>query len=182
MQTLEEQFNTPVSVFLGRTGLRPTTLGMRAVGDPSLLRQIERGRSPSLRTADRVLAFIGTYEWDSDGARARPARGRRPRRMPPTERRSRRGAMTRTTEGQENEAADSFPADLGGAGPDGPGAEHDLPVVGRGALPPASPPECARGTLGRGRSGRMDLRADHGERERRRGCRPLTPGRERRGR
>ena len=48
-----------LNAFLGSTGLRPTTLGMQAVGDPSLLRQIERGRSPSLRTADRILGLHG---------------------------------------------------------------------------------------------------------------------------
>ena len=69
MQTLEEQFNTRLNAFLGSTGLRPTTLGMQAVGDPSLLRQIERGRSPSLRTADRVLAFVADYDLDSGGPR-----------------------------------------------------------------------------------------------------------------
>ena len=74
MQTLEEQFNARVNAFLGSTGLSPTTLGMMAVGDPSLLRQIERGRSPSLRTADRILAFMAAYEPDSGGARARPGR------------------------------------------------------------------------------------------------------------
>ena len=72
MQTLEEQFNTRLNAFLGSTGLRPTTLGMQAVDDPSLLRQIERGRSPSLRTADRILAFMAAYEQDSGGARAPP--------------------------------------------------------------------------------------------------------------
>ena len=71
MQTLEEQFNARLNAFLGRTGLSPTTLGMMAVGDPNLLRQIERGRSPSLRTADRILAFIDEYD------RARAARGTR---------------------------------------------------------------------------------------------------------
>ena len=74
MQTLEEQFNTRLNTFLGSTGLRPTTLGMQAVGDPSLLRQIERGRSPSLRTADLILAFMAAYEQDSGGARASPGR------------------------------------------------------------------------------------------------------------
>ena len=74
MQTLEEQFNTRLNAFLGSTGLRPTTLGMQAVGDPSLLRQLERGRSPSLRTADRILAFMTAYEQDSGGARAPPGR------------------------------------------------------------------------------------------------------------
>ena len=75
MQTLEEQFNTRLNAFLGSTGLRPTTLGMQALGDPSLLRQIERGRSPSLMTADRILAFMAAYEQDTGGARA-PPRGR----------------------------------------------------------------------------------------------------------
>ena len=74
MQTLEEQFNTRLNAFLGSTGLRPTTLGMQALGDPSLLRQIERGRSPSLRTADRILAFVADYDLDSGGARASPGR------------------------------------------------------------------------------------------------------------
>lgn len=74
MVTLEEQFNTRVSAFLGTTGLGPTTLGMKAVGDPNLMRQIERGRSPSLRTADRVLAFIAGYKLDSGGARAPPGK------------------------------------------------------------------------------------------------------------
>lgn len=58
--------------------MSPTALGMRAVGDPSLIRQIERGRSPSLRTADRVLAYIAAYDRDSAGGQhPEPCRGRR---------------------------------------------------------------------------------------------------------
>ena len=72
MQTLEEQFNTRLNTFLGSTGLRPTTLGMKALGDPNLMRQIEGGRSMSLRTADRVLAFIDDYDGGSGGPRAPP--------------------------------------------------------------------------------------------------------------
>ena len=87
MQTLEEQFNTRVNAFLEETGTSPTTLGMRAVGDPNLLRQIERGRSPSLRTADRVLAYIAGFDQDPGGAQA--SRGRT--------RRSRPGARARRT-------------------------------------------------------------------------------------
>ena len=37
------------------------------MGDPSLVRRIDRGRSPSLRTADRVLAFMAAYDRDSPG-------------------------------------------------------------------------------------------------------------------
>ena len=74
MKTLEQQFNTRVSAFLGRTGLSPTAFAMRALGDPNLMCQIGRGRSPSLRTADRVLAFISDYDRESGGARDhRPA-------------------------------------------------------------------------------------------------------------
>ena len=88
MLTLEEQFHTQVSAFLGDTDLRPTTLGLKAVGDPNLMREIERGRSPSLRTADRVLAYIAVYKLDSGGARAPPRRSGRPGR-------ARRGARAR---------------------------------------------------------------------------------------
>ena len=69
METLEQQFNSRVSAFLGRTGLRPTTFGMKALGDPNLMRQIDGGRSLSLRTADRVLAFMADYDLDSGGPR-----------------------------------------------------------------------------------------------------------------
>ncbi len=94
MATLEEQFNSRVNVFLESTGLRPTTLGMQALGDPGLLRQIERGRSPSLRTADRVLAFIVGYDGDSGGARDPPGRRRRRRSSSGTWRTGRSRAKT----------------------------------------------------------------------------------------
>jgi prophage regulatory protein len=79
MATLEEQFNTRIGGFLDDTGMAPTTLGMLAVGDPNLLREIERGRSLTLRTADRVVAFIDSYELAAGGAEAPPARPGRPR-------------------------------------------------------------------------------------------------------
>ena len=95
MQTLEEQFNTRLNAFLGSTGMSPTTLGMRAVGDPNLLRQIGRGRSPSLRTADRILAFMAAYEADSGGAGAPPAGLARPRPATRWRQPNRSGAMSK---------------------------------------------------------------------------------------
>ena len=74
MLTLEEQFSTELHAFLSDSGLSPSALGMKAVGDPNLMREIERGRSPSLRTADRVRAFIAGYKLDSGDARAPPDR------------------------------------------------------------------------------------------------------------
>ena len=94
METLEQQFNSRVRVFLGRTGVSPTTFGMKALGDPNLMRQLDGGRSLSLRTADRVLAFVADYDLDSGGPRT-PPRGHRRRKPSSRARRTRRSrAMT----------------------------------------------------------------------------------------
>ncbi|MDE0652003.1 MAG: hypothetical protein OXI12_16875 [Gammaproteobacteria bacterium] len=74
METLEGQFISRVGAFLGRSGLSPTAFGKKAVGDPNLMRQIGRGRSPSLRTADRILAFIAEHDGASGGGRDPPRR------------------------------------------------------------------------------------------------------------
>ena len=94
METLEQQFNSRVRVFLGRTGVSPTTFGMKALGDPNLMHQIDGGRSLSLRTADRVLAFVADYDVDTGGPRT-PPRGHRRRKPSSRARRTRRSrAMT----------------------------------------------------------------------------------------
>ena len=81
-------------VFLGLTGVSPTTFGMKALGDPNLMRQLDGGRSLSLRTADRVLAFVADYDLDSGGPRT-PPRGHRRRKPSSRARRTRRSrAMT----------------------------------------------------------------------------------------
>ena len=73
METLEQQFDSRVRVFLGRTGLSPTTFGMKALGDPNLMHQIDGGRSLSLRTADRVLGVRGgTTTWTRAALGLRP--------------------------------------------------------------------------------------------------------------
>ena len=96
MKTLGQLFSSQVRAFLRRTGLRPTTFGRKALGDPNLMRQIDRGRSLSLRTADRVLAFMADYDPDSGGAQDSPRR--RQRRMPST--RPRKTCKSRARTGQ----------------------------------------------------------------------------------
>ncbi|MDE0072556.1 MAG: AlpA family transcriptional regulator [Gammaproteobacteria bacterium] len=105
MATLEEQFNTRISGFLDDTGMAPTTLGMLAVGDPGLLREIARGRSVSLTTADRVLAFMDRYERDAGGAKAPSARPHRPTRARRTKR---TGAMTEDRGNERTKPATRF--------------------------------------------------------------------------
>ncbi len=106
MPTLEQYFNSRVSEFLSRTGMGATTLGMKAVGDPNLLREIAAGRSPSLRIADLVLAYIDNYDADSGGARA-PSRRRSRRRPSPRASRTRktRAETARPMERKTNRTA-----------------------------------------------------------------------------
>ena len=78
MMTLERWFDARLSEFLRRTGVSPTTFGVRALGDPNFVREVRAGRSPTLRTADRALAYMYGPERDPvrPGRSLRPGRGR----------------------------------------------------------------------------------------------------------
>ena len=58
MKTFTEQFRAEIEGFLERTRTKPTEFGRLAAGDPSFVLSLRRGRSPTLATADKVLAFI----------------------------------------------------------------------------------------------------------------------------
>ena len=75
MKTLTEQFHREVEAFLERSDFKPTEFGRQAVGDPSLVLNLRRGRSPTLVTADRILAFIRAT--DSMSKRRRPQAGKK---------------------------------------------------------------------------------------------------------
>ena len=100
MDTLEEYLRSRVNAFLDSTGISPTRFGRMAVGDPHLVRRIERGRSLTLRTADRVLAFIRDYAGNSGGARDPP---RSPRQRKPSREPRRTRKSTETTDQPSNE-------------------------------------------------------------------------------
>ena len=89
--TLEQQFRSRVTEFLERTRISPTRFGRMAMGDPNLLRQIEGGRSLTLRSADRILALVDEVE--SGGARDPPSR-RRGRKRSPRAARTKRSRRT----------------------------------------------------------------------------------------
>ena len=93
--TLEQQFRSRVRAFLGRSSLSPTRFGRMALGDPSLVRRIERGRSLTLRTADRILAFVSEYDGKTGGTRDPP---RRPRYRKPSPRARKTNRSRATTE------------------------------------------------------------------------------------
>ena len=76
METLTGLFMARVDAFLERTGVGPTTLGRQAVGDPNLVRQLRHGRSPTLATADQLLAFMEAFEETPIGDRVSSRAGR----------------------------------------------------------------------------------------------------------
>ena len=67
METLTKQFERRIADFLRRTRLTPSEFGERSVGDRTFCGDLRRGRSPTLRTADRVLAFMDSFDRASNG-------------------------------------------------------------------------------------------------------------------
>lgn len=57
------EFLARVENFLSHhPGVKPARLGEEAVGDPSFVGDLRRGRKPSLETAERLLRWIEKYE------------------------------------------------------------------------------------------------------------------------
>ena len=59
MIKLDKAFYWTIEAYLTRHEMSPASFGQRLLGDPCFVADIARGRSPSLRTADRVLVFMG---------------------------------------------------------------------------------------------------------------------------
>jgi hypothetical protein len=66
--TYSEQFAGRVEAFLAGSGFKATEFGRQAIGDASFILNLRRGRSPTLATADKVLAFIEELETQDDRA------------------------------------------------------------------------------------------------------------------
>ena len=52
------RFLREIEAWLGATRTKPHLLGRQALGDPTFVLRLSRGRSPTLRTFDRVRAFM----------------------------------------------------------------------------------------------------------------------------
>ena len=59
MIKLDQAFYWTVEAYLRRHEMSPARFGQRSLGDPCFVADIAKGRSPSLKTADRVLVFMG---------------------------------------------------------------------------------------------------------------------------
>ena len=71
MSSYTEAFRKRVETFLEATSLKPSEFGRQAIGDPSFVLNLRRGRSPTLATADKVEAYITRVESDETRKRNR---------------------------------------------------------------------------------------------------------------
>lgn len=51
-----------IETFCDKVGLKPTQFGQLAVNDGNFIRAMQRGRTPSLGTIDKVRRFMKTYK------------------------------------------------------------------------------------------------------------------------
>ena len=58
MNDLRTDLRGAVRAYIARTGMAPARLGAEAMGDPSFVHRLMRGRVPRLDTADKVLAYL----------------------------------------------------------------------------------------------------------------------------
>ena len=157
METLTKHFESRVGASLERTGLKPSTFGLRAVGYLNPVRQLRPGRSPRLAMAYQVAVFIEACSramWPLF-----PPGATRTGILPRTERRQ----TDDQSNGTEHGRARARPEVTSSAGPHRAGAEHDLRAGGRRELSPTDPARRARHQLDRVRSGCVDPRTDSRE-------------------
>jgi sulfate adenylyltransferase subunit 2 len=62
MDTIAQSFLSEIERFLASAGLEPTALGKQALGDPSFVFDLRKGRSPSTRTMDKVRGWIAQQQ------------------------------------------------------------------------------------------------------------------------
>jgi len=71
MESSAAAFLSEIEAFLARAGIRPSTFGRAAVGDPNFVRELRAGRAPSLRLVDRARAYMTASRRAGESAEAR---------------------------------------------------------------------------------------------------------------
>ena len=62
MDTIASAFLTEIEGFLIKSSLDPSSLGKQALGDPSFVSDLRKGRSPSTRTIEKVRAWLRSHD------------------------------------------------------------------------------------------------------------------------
>jgi len=68
----DEELLASIKAFLVRHNMAPTRFGRDATGEPQLIDSIEKGRSPSLNTLQRIAAFMKAKDDELQGQPAVP--------------------------------------------------------------------------------------------------------------
>lgn len=72
----ETKLLAAIKRFLAETGMSQTTFGQESIGERGLVVRLEAGRSVTLKTADRIRAFM--REWKPGKSGRRQSKGKRP--------------------------------------------------------------------------------------------------------
>src|SRR5689334_14665081 len=72
MRPLARDLLAEIEAFLADSGLTPTKFGLAAVNDGHLVANLRRGHSVTLKTADRVRAFMRQRSGAGSAAAAKP--------------------------------------------------------------------------------------------------------------
>lgn len=62
--TLQEQFAADVAAFIKAKKMKPTIFGREAIGDPNFVFELNRDRSPSLKTVEKVREYMARHADD----------------------------------------------------------------------------------------------------------------------
>ncbi len=71
MDQISQAFLAEIESFLAESRLDPTTLGKQALGDPSFVFDLRKGRSPSARTMEKLRRFMTALDQQIPGSLAR---------------------------------------------------------------------------------------------------------------
>jgi hypothetical protein len=63
-----EQLITDIEAFCERHGMAESRFGELAMGDKPFVKQVREGRSVQMRTAEKVRAFMASYEAEARAA------------------------------------------------------------------------------------------------------------------
>lgn len=63
---LQEQFTREVEAFLSQHSFEAATFGRKALNDPSFVNDLREGRSPTLKTIERVRDFMASVAAEDD--------------------------------------------------------------------------------------------------------------------
>ena len=67
---LQEQFTREVEAFLSQHSFEAATFGRKALNDPSFVNDLREGRSPTLKTIEKVRDFMASVAAEDEEPRS----------------------------------------------------------------------------------------------------------------